>query len=108
MIGSIAPSLENIRFREAGFDELLQDATLPDFDIICPHGVYSWISPKNRRTVVALIRWRLKSGGLLYISYDAMPRLGRDRAAAPAARAAARGDGRRVAGRPGAQAPAGA
>jgi SAM-dependent methyltransferase len=68
-----AASLKNVLFREAGFDELLQDTTLPDFDIICLHGVYSWISPENRRTVVALIRRRLKSGGLLYISYDAMP-----------------------------------
>jgi SAM-dependent methyltransferase len=68
-----AAALKNIAFREAGFDELLHDATLPDFDIICLHGVYSWISPENRRTVVALIRRRLKSGGLLYISYDAMP-----------------------------------
>jgi SAM-dependent methyltransferase len=68
-----AASLENIVFREASFDELAHDATLPDFDIICLHGVYSWISPENRRTVAALIRRRLRSGGLLYISYDAMP-----------------------------------
>jgi len=68
-----AAGLENVRFREAGFDELEQDTTLPDFDIICLHGVYSWISAENRRTVVGLIRRRLKSGGLLYISYDAMP-----------------------------------
>lgn len=68
-----AAGLKNVAFREAGFDELLQDASLPDFDIICMHGVYSWISPENRRTLVALIRRRLKSGGLLYISYDAMP-----------------------------------
>jgi SAM-dependent methyltransferase len=68
-----AASLENIVFREAGFDELLQDASVPDFDIICLHGVYSWISAENRRMLVALIRRRLKSGGLLYISYDAMP-----------------------------------
>jgi SAM-dependent methyltransferase len=68
-----AAPLKNILFREAGFDELLQDAALPDFDIICLHGVFSWISPENRHTVVALIRRRLKSGGLLYISYDAMP-----------------------------------
>jgi SAM-dependent methyltransferase len=68
-----AAALKNVRFREAGFDELEQDTTLPDFDIICLHGVYSWISQENRRTVVGLIRRRLKSGGLLYISYDAMP-----------------------------------
>ena len=68
-----AAALKNVRFREAGFDEFAQDTALPDFDIICLHGVYSWISPENRRTVVGLIRRRLKSGGLLYISYDAMP-----------------------------------
>jgi SAM-dependent methyltransferase len=68
-----AAALANIEFREAGFDELLQDASLPEFDIICLHGVYSWISPDIRRTLVALIRRLLKSGGLLYISYDAMP-----------------------------------
>ena len=68
-----AAGLKNIEFREAGFDELLDDASVPDFDIMCLHGVYSWISPANRQAVVALVRRRLKSGGLLYISYDAMP-----------------------------------
>jgi len=68
-----AAGLKNIEFREAGFDELLDDASVPDFDIMCLHGVYSWISPANRQAVVALVRRRLKSGGLFYISYDAMP-----------------------------------
>src|SRR5215472_3213751 len=68
-----AAGLTNVQFREAGFDELLQDAALPDFDIMCLHGVYSWISPANREIIVALVRRRLKSGGLFYISYDAMP-----------------------------------
>jgi SAM-dependent methyltransferase len=68
-----AAGLKNAQFREVGFDELLHDAALPDFDIMCLHGVYSWISPANRQTIVALVRRRLKSGGLFYISYDAMP-----------------------------------
>src|SRR5262249_44239531 len=68
-----AAGLKNIEFREADFAELLNDASLPEFDIICMHGVYSWISSENRHTIVALIRRRLKSGGLVYISYDAMP-----------------------------------
>jgi SAM-dependent methyltransferase len=68
-----AAGLENARFREASFEELLHDASLPEFDFICLHGVYSWISPENRKTIVAFIRRRLKSGGLVYISYDAMP-----------------------------------
>src|SRR5262245_23504971 len=68
-----AAGLKNIEFREADFAELLNDPSVPEFDIICLHGVYSWISSENRKTIVALIRRRLKSGGLVYISYDAMP-----------------------------------
>ena len=68
-----AAGLKNVAFREAGFDEVLDDASVPDFDIMCLHGVYSWISPANRQAVVALVRRRLKSGGLFYISSDARP-----------------------------------
>src|SRR5689334_2818626 len=38
-----AAGLENVQFREAGFDELVQDSGVPDFDVMCLHGVYSWI-----------------------------------------------------------------
>src|SRR5207248_9974729 len=68
-----AAGLSNVEFREADFEELLHDSSLPDFDIICLHGVYSWISPQHRQTIVALIRRPLKPGGLVYVSYDAMP-----------------------------------
>src|SRR5262249_17330404 len=68
-----AAGLKNIEFREADFAELLNDPSVPEFDIICLHGVYSWISAENRKAIVALVRRRLRSGGLLYISYDAMP-----------------------------------
>ncbi len=65
--------LANVDFREASFQELLADATLPEFDVMCMHGILSWVSPENRRALVALARKRLKPGGLLYISYDCMP-----------------------------------
>jgi len=68
-----AAGLTNIEFREADFAELLNDTSLPEFDIIALHGVYSWVSAENRRTIVAFIRKRLNSGGLVYISYDTMP-----------------------------------
>lgn len=68
-----ASSLSNIGFREASFEDLLGDASLPEFDIICLHGVYSWVSVVNRRVLVALIRKKLKPGGLVYVSYDCMP-----------------------------------
>ncbi|MEJ0074243.1 MAG: class I SAM-dependent methyltransferase [Alphaproteobacteria bacterium] len=68
-----AAGLKNIAFREADFAELSNDTSLPEFDIIALHGVYSWVSAENRRAIVAFIRRRLKSGGAVYISYDTMP-----------------------------------
>jgi len=68
-----AAGLPNVEFREASFEELSCDSTLPEFDVICMHGVYGWISADNRRALVSLIRAKLKPGGLLYISYDCMP-----------------------------------
>jgi SAM-dependent methyltransferase len=68
-----AAGLQNIEFREADFVELSNDASLPEFDIISLHGVYSWISAENRQAIVGFMRRRLKPGGLVYISYDAMP-----------------------------------
>jgi SAM-dependent methyltransferase len=68
-----AAGLSNVAFREASFEELLADQSLPEFDVICMHGVFSWVSPENRAAIVALLRKRLKAGGLLYVSYNCMP-----------------------------------
>ncbi|MBV8193458.1 MAG: class I SAM-dependent methyltransferase [Alphaproteobacteria bacterium] len=65
--------LSNIEFRESGFTQLAADPTVPEFDVMAMHGVFSWISRENRRALVELIGRRLKPGGLLYISYDCMP-----------------------------------
>jgi len=75
-----AAGLSNVEFRETSFEELLGDASLPEFDAMCMHGVYSWVSPHNRAVLVSLIRKKLRPGWLLYISYDSMPGLGRHRA----------------------------
>ena len=68
-----AAQLSNVEFREASFEEIAADPTVPQFDIMAMHGVFSWISAQNRRAIVALIAKRLKPGGLLYVSYDCMP-----------------------------------
>jgi SAM-dependent methyltransferase len=65
--------LTNIEFCEASFDDLSRDSLLPEFDVICMHGVYGWVNRHNRGALVSLIRSKLKPGGLLYISYDCMP-----------------------------------
>jgi hypothetical protein len=68
-----AGGLGNAHFYDSSFAEFAADETLPDFDIIAVHGVYSWISAENRRHIVDFIRERLKVGGLVYISYNALP-----------------------------------
>jgi hypothetical protein len=65
--------LRNVHFHDASFAEFAVDETLPEFDIIALHGIYSWINAENRRHIVDFIRQRLKVGGLVYISYNTMP-----------------------------------
>ena len=46
---------------------------LPDFDFIALHGIWSWISDKNRSVIVDFIARKLKVGGVLYVSYNTQP-----------------------------------
>ncbi|MFW6380207.1 MAG: class I SAM-dependent methyltransferase [Halorhodospira sp.] len=70
-----AVGLENVIFHEAGFQEVAHwpDQALPLFDYVTLHGIYAWISPANRRAVVRFLERWLKPGGLVYISYNALP-----------------------------------
>ena len=51
---------------------------LPQFDYIAAHGVYTWIGPEAQCAVRRFIDRRLKPGGLVYLSYNAMPGWARD------------------------------
>ena len=51
---------------------------LPQFDYIAAHGVYTWIGPEAQCAVRRFIDCRLKPGGLVYLSYNAMPGWARD------------------------------
>jgi len=64
--------VENVTFLEQSFIEALK-ADLPQFDFISLHGVWSWISMDNRRAILDFIYARLKPGGVVYISYNALP-----------------------------------
>jgi len=61
------------RFFDDSFAELAARDDLPEFDYICLHGVWSWVSDENRRHIVELIRKRLKVGGAAYNSYNTLP-----------------------------------
>lgn len=65
-------NLTNVRFFERDFEDLLKD-DLPEFDFIGAHGVLSWVGPKKRKAVLDFARAKLKPGGLLHVSYNALP-----------------------------------
>lgn len=75
--------LPNVAFHERSFQQVVADSyagcglpaedTGDGFDIIALHGVYSWISPENRRAVVDILERMLKPGGLVYLSYNSQP-----------------------------------
>jgi len=67
-----ATGVTNVTFLEQSFIEALK-AELPPFDFISLHGVWSWISADNRRAIIDFLYARLKPGGVVYISYNAMP-----------------------------------
>lgn len=70
-----AGRLDNIRFEDASFEQLAASARndLPDFDYITLHGVWAWVSVENRRHILRFIDRHLKPGGLVYVTYNALP-----------------------------------
>jgi len=65
-------ALANVRFVLADFEHL-DRSTLPQFDYITAHGVMSWVSPQKRRALIDFAATQLKPGGLLHVTYNALP-----------------------------------
>ncbi|MDE1145448.1 MAG: class I SAM-dependent methyltransferase [Azospirillaceae bacterium] len=68
-----AAGLANVRFIEADFADLADDASLPPVDYVALHGVYTWVGPESRAHIARLIARRLKPGGAAYLSYNCLP-----------------------------------
>ena len=78
---------EHVRFARslsdaAGIEALLSDESfeefclrddLPQFAFVALHGVWSWVSPRNRAVIVDFLRRKLMVGGILYLSYNTLP-----------------------------------
>jgi len=67
--------LTNVQFEDLSFDQLLSRIGDEErrFEFIVLHGVYTWISPANRKLIVQLADRLLQPGGLLYVSYNCLP-----------------------------------
>ena len=71
-----AAGLDNVYALNLSFAELLargSEGKLPAFDLITLHGVWSWINAENREHILNIIRGHLKPGGIVHISYNALP-----------------------------------
>ena len=72
-----AAAIPNLQLHAVDFAAAI-DLELPQFDYIVAHGVYTWIGPDAQCAVRRFIDRRLKPGGLVYLSYNAMPGWARD------------------------------
>nr|WP_234031789.1 class I SAM-dependent methyltransferase [Porphyrobacter sp. SLTP] len=63
----------NIHLLGDSFEQLAERRDLPQFDVIVAHGIWSWIADGTREAVLRFLDERLAPGGLLYISYNALP-----------------------------------
>ncbi len=67
----------NVRFHLVDFAAAI-DLDLPPLDYIVAHGVYSWVDAASQDALRGFIDRQLKPGGLIYVSYNAMPGWARD------------------------------
>lgn len=68
-----AVSGANPGFSDQSFSEFCARPDLPDFDFIGLHGIWTWVSDENRSIIVDFIRRKLRPGGVVYVSYNALP-----------------------------------
>lgn len=66
-----AGELKNVQALNSDFVSL--DKNLGKFDFLALHGVFSWVAPEVREQILAVAKAHLAPGGLLLVSYNAMP-----------------------------------
>ena len=74
---AVAAAIPNLELHNVDFAAAI-GLELPQLDYIVAHGVYTWVGPEARRALRRFIDRRLRPGGLVYLSYNAMPGWARD------------------------------
>jgi SAM-dependent methyltransferase len=68
--------LTNITFVEADFARWEDNPVLrglPEQDFVTMHGIWSWIPPTAQTGIVRLLAQKVRPGGLVHLSYNALP-----------------------------------
>lgn len=64
--------LTNLEFLAEDISTLDLDA-LEDFDFITMHGLFAWVSDEVRAAILRFVDAKLRPGGLVHLSYNALP-----------------------------------
>jgi hypothetical protein len=70
-------TIANVHFHPVDFAAAV-GLDLPPFDYLIAHGVYNWVGAESQAALRRFIDRHLKLGGLVYVSYNAMPGWTRD------------------------------
>jgi len=71
--------IDNVRFLEADLATLAEDGQaqgVPDADFVSMHGLWSWVPAQVQAGIVRLLRAKVKPGGAVHVSYNALPAWG--------------------------------
>ena len=71
--------LTNVTFIEADLATLAEDPAsrqIPEADFVTLHGVWSWVPRSVQDGIVRLLRSKVRAGGAVHISYNALPAWG--------------------------------
>lgn len=72
---ALRAGLHNVRFLEGDFAQLADawPTELGSFHYTVLHGIYSWMAPSLRQAIVGCLQSAVHIGGVVYVSYNAMP-----------------------------------
>jgi SAM-dependent methyltransferase len=68
--------IDNARFIEADLATLADGpgaADIPEVDVASSHGLWSWVGDAVRAGIVRLLARKIRSGGIVHLSYNALP-----------------------------------
>jgi SAM-dependent methyltransferase len=65
--------LTNVTFIEADLADNAAAQSIPEADFVSMHGVWSWVSAPVQAGIVKLLRDKVRPGGAVHVSYNALP-----------------------------------
>jgi SAM-dependent methyltransferase len=76
---AVEAAIDNVSFIEADLSTLAEDpaaARIPEADFVSMHGLWSWVPPAVQAGIVRLLRGKVTPGGVVHVSYNALPAWG--------------------------------